>query len=103
MHLNDTGSGVVLTQNGQPIAFASRALCDVETRCTQIEKEFLAVVFDLEKFHQYTYGSPLTVQSDRNTLEVIAKKLPHRVPKRFQRLLLRLLVYDVNPVYRCGK
>ena len=100
---SDTGLGVVLTQNAQPIAFASRALCDIETRYTQIEKDFLAVVFGPEKFHQYTYGCPLTVQSDRKPLEIIAKKLLHRVPKGFQRVLLRLLVYDVNLVYRCGK
>ena len=29
---SDTGLGAVLTQNGQPIAFASRALSDAETR-----------------------------------------------------------------------
>ena len=51
----NTGLGAVLTQNGQPIAFASRALSDAETRYAQIEKELLAVVFGLEKFHQYTY------------------------------------------------
>jgi len=51
-----TGLGASLLQNGQPIAFASRALTDVETRYAQIEKEMLAVVFGLERFHQYTYG-----------------------------------------------
>ena len=61
------------------------------------------VVFVLEKFHQYIYGCLLTVQSDRKPLEVIAKKQLHRVPKRFRGVLLRLLVYDVNLVYRCGK
>jgi len=29
---SDTGLGAVLTQNGQPIAFASRAFSDAETR-----------------------------------------------------------------------
>ena len=36
---SDTGLGAVLTQNGQPIAFASTALSDAETRYMQIEKE----------------------------------------------------------------
>ena len=99
----DTGLGAVLTQNGQPIAFASRALSDAETRYAQIEKELLAIVFGLEKFHQYTYGRPLTVQSDHKPLEVIYKKPLQRAPKRLQRLLLRLLLYDVTLVYRCGK
>lgn len=98
-----TGLGAVLTQNGQPIAFASRALSDAETRYAQIEEELLAIEFSLEKFHQYKYGRPLTVQSDHKPLEVIYKKPLHRAPKRLQRLLLRLLVYDVTLVYRRGK
>lgn len=63
----------------------------------------MAVVLSLEKFHQYTYGCPLTNQSDHKPLAVTTKKLLHRVPKLLQRLLLRLLVYDVNLVYLCGK
>ena len=42
---SQTGLGAVLTQNGQPLAFASRALSDTETRYAQIEKELLSVVF----------------------------------------------------------
>ena len=98
---SDTGLGAVLTQNEQPIAFASRALSDAETRYAQIE-ELLAVVFGLEKFHQYTYGRPVTVQSDHKPLEVIVKKPVYKAPKRLQRLLERLLVYDVNLLYRRG-
>ena len=45
------GLGAVLTQNGRPIAYASRALTDTETRYAQIEKEMLAIVFSLDKFH----------------------------------------------------
>ena len=42
---SQTGLGTVLTQNGQPLSFASRALSDTETRYAQIEKELLSVVF----------------------------------------------------------
>ena len=49
---SQTGLAAVLTQNGQPLAFASRALSDTETRYAQIEKELLSVVFGSEKFHQ---------------------------------------------------
>ena len=50
------GLGAALLQKGKPIAYASRALTDTEERYAQIEKEMLAIVFSLEKFHQYTFG-----------------------------------------------
>ena len=48
---SQTGLGAVLMQNGRPIAYTSRALTETETRYAQIEKEMLAIVFSLEKFH----------------------------------------------------
>ena len=99
----DKGLGAVLTQMGQPIAYASRALTDAETRYAKIEKELLAVVFGLEKFHHYTYGRLVRVQSDHKPLEVIVKKPIHKAPKRLQRMLLRLLVYDIDLTHRSGK
>ncbi|KAI4887128.1 hypothetical protein NFI96_019030, partial [Prochilodus magdalenae] len=68
---SDTGLGAALVQRGKPIAFASRALTQTERGYAQIEKEFLAMVFSLEKFHQYTYGRRVTVQSDHKPLENI--------------------------------
>ena len=39
------GLGVALLQDGQPLAYASRALSGAETRYATIEKEMLAIVF----------------------------------------------------------
>ena len=50
------GLGAVLMQEGRPVAFASRALTETESRYVQIEKETLAVVFGCERFHAYLYG-----------------------------------------------
>ena len=61
-----TGVGAALIQNDQPIAYASRALADTETRYAPIEKEMLAVVYSLERFHQYTYGRHTVVYSNHN-------------------------------------
>lgn len=100
---SQAGQGAVLTQNGKPLAFSSRASSDAETRYAQIEKEPLSVVFGLEKVHQYTYGRKVTERTDHKPLEAIVKKPLHVDPKRPQGLLLRLLVYDVNLTYRCGR
>ena len=44
---SQTGLGVALLQDGQPLAFVSRALTDTETRYAQLEKEMLAVVWSI--------------------------------------------------------
>lgn len=55
---SEKGLGATLMQNRQPIAFASCALTDPETRYTQIEKEMLAVVFALQKLdHSWSFSN----------------------------------------------
>ena len=51
----------------------------------------LAIVFALEKWHQYTFGRPLPVYSDHKLLEAIKKKPLDRAPKRLQGMLVRAL------------
>ena len=68
--------GAALLQKGRPVAFASRAMTETESRYAQVEKELLSVVFALDKFEQYAYGRPVTVESDHKPLEAIAKKPP---------------------------
>ena len=65
---SETGLGAVLMQKGQPIAFASRALTDTETRYAQIEKELLAIVWSTDKFNQYILGREVVhIESDHET------------------------------------
>ena len=99
---SDKGLGAILLQKGQPIACASRALTDAESRYAQIEKELLAVVYGLERFHTYSYGREVFVESDHKPLEVIFKKPLHRAPKRLQRMLMRVQLYNVSLGYKKG-
>jgi hypothetical protein len=62
---SELGLGATLMQNDQPIAYAIRALTKTEQNYAQIEKELLAVVFGMDKFHQYTYGRKTYVHSDQ--------------------------------------
>ena len=54
------GLGASLTQDRKPVAFASKALTDAESRYANIERELLAVVYSCEKFHTYQYRRSFT-------------------------------------------
>ena len=99
---SEKGLGAALMQKGQPIAYASRALTDAETRYAQIEKEMLSVVFALHKFDQYVYGRHVTVENDHKPLATIVKKPLRNAPKRLQGMLLKVQKYDVDIVYKPG-
>ena len=101
--VRQSGLGAVLLQSDRPVAYASRALTDPETRYAQIEKELLANVFSVEKFHQYTFGRPVKVQSDHKPLEAILQKPLSSAPKRLQGMMLRLQGYDISVTYKKGK
>ena len=91
-------------QNGQPFAYASRALTLAETRYAQIEKELLAKVFACDRFEAYVYGRELVnIESDHKPLEPIFLKSLDSAPKRLQRMLLRLQKYSLQVKYKKGK
>ncbi|KAL8597750.1 hypothetical protein ACOMHN_001709 [Nucella lapillus] len=100
---SQSGLGAVLLQNERPVAYASRALTDTETRYAQIEKELLAIVFAVEKFHQYTFGRQVKVQSDHKPLEAILQKPLASAPRRLQGMMLRVQGYDISVTYKKGK
>ena len=90
-------------QNGQPVAYASRALSSAETRYAQIEKELLAIVVACERFETCIYGRDVVhVDSDHKPLETIVLKPLHAAPQRLQRMLLRLQKYNLKLRYKKG-
>ena len=98
------GLGAVLTQQGQPIAFASRTLTETEQRYSQIEKECLGLVFGCMKFDQYLHGREfITALTDHKPLETILSKPINVAPKRLQRMMLRLQKYRIKVMYKKGK
>jgi len=100
---SEKGLGATLLQNGQPVAFASRTLSQVEQRYAQIEKECLTIVFACSKFSQYiTRREKITVESDHKPLQSIFKKSLLAAPSRLQRMLLRLQWYNLDVQYKPG-
>ena len=53
-------------------------MTDTECRYAQIEKGTFAIVFALERFHQYIYGRTVLVQSDHQPIDVSMKKPLHK-------------------------
>ena len=97
------GLGAALLQDDKPVAFASKALTNTETRYANIEREMLAVVYGCERFHTYLFGRNFTVHSDHKPLESIHLKHLTAAPPRLQRMLLRLQPYDLMIKYQPGK
>ena len=68
------GLGASLLQGGKPVAFASKALTTAGSNYANIERELLAVVYGCERFHNYIFGHPITVESDHKPLSAIHVK-----------------------------
>ena len=101
---SQAGLGATIMQNGQPVAYASRALTSAETRYAQIEKELLAIVFACDRFETYIYGRRgVHVETDHQPLEMITRKPLNSAPKRLQRMLLQLQKYSLIVHYKKGK
>ena len=75
---SDYTIGAVLGQRKDKKAFtiyyASKTLDSAQSNYTTMEKEFLVVVFALEKFRSYIVGSPVTIFTDHVALKYLLLK-----------------------------
>lgn len=102
------GIGAVISHvmdNGdeRPIAFASRTLSDSERNYAQLEKEALAIIFGVKKFHQFLYGRKFTLITDHKPLTTILgpkSAVPPLAAARLQRWALILSAYTYEIQYR---
>ncbi|XP_055605612.1 uncharacterized protein K02A2.6-like [Uranotaenia lowii] len=84
------------------ICHASRSLTSAETNYSQIEKEGLALIFAVTRFHRMLFGRHFILETDRKPLLVIfgsKKGIPVYTANRLQRWALTLLLYDFTIKY----
>ena len=97
------GLGGVLLQNGQPVVFVSRKLTLSETRYSQLEREFLAIVFTLTCLKTYLLGVNFVVQTDHRPILGLIGKPIDRLSNRLQRWLLNIQHFSFSLQHIAGK
>jgi hypothetical protein len=101
---SDYAIGAVLGQrlNKLPhvIHYASRTLNDAQLNYSTTEKEFLAVVFALEKFRSYLIGSKVIIYTDHAAIRYLLSKKDAKA--RLIRWILLLQEFDLEIKDRKG-
>ena len=98
------GLGAVILQDSKPVMFASRALTGAEKNYQNLERECLATIWGMEKFHYFLYGKHFMLETDQKPLASIYKKHMVDISPRIQRLVVRSFPYQPFDVqYRRGK
>jgi hypothetical protein len=95
------GIGAVLTQQGKPIAFLSRALEVAKLSWSIYAKEMLAILQAIRTWRPYLLGKKFFIQMDQRSLKYL---LEQRIgtPEQ-QRWVAKLLGYDYEIIYHPGR
>ena len=103
--------GAVLTQedkNGvkRTISFASRVLTKTENAYPHFQKEALAIIWAVERFHYYLLGREFTIRTDAKGISFIydrENRSNKRVMNRAEGWALRLSAYNCKIEWIAGK
>lgn len=92
----------------RPVAFASRHLLPAEQNYSQVDREALALVFGVTKFHQYLWRRLFTAVTDHkpllgllNSNQCVPSQASPRVTR--SRWALTLSCYQFKLIYRPGR
>ncbi|XP_032069726.1 uncharacterized protein K02A2.6-like [Thamnophis elegans] len=89
-----------------PVAYFSRTLSASERNYAQIDKEALAIVAGVRRFHHYLYGRPFQIVTDHKPLLGLLagdRPAPQVLSPRMTRWFVFLAAYDYQLHHRPGK
>ncbi|XP_059053689.1 uncharacterized protein K02A2.6-like [Achroia grisella] len=87
----------------KPVAFASCSLTQVQKKYSQLDREALAIIYAVTKFHKYLWGRQFTLVTDNAPIKHIlhpSKSIPTLAAHRLQHWSLILENYDYNLVHK---
>jgi hypothetical protein len=73
----DMGIGVVLSQQGHPLAFVSRALGPRNRALSVYEKEYLAILLAVQQWRPYLQLGEFIIRTDHKSLTHLADQRLH--------------------------
>lgn len=107
---SNKGIGAVLMQKHdgieKPIAHASKTLTETQQKYSQIEREALAIIFGVKKFHQFLFGRKFFLVTDHKPLVSIfspEKHFPILTAQRLQRYAMILMAYQFEIEFKPTK
>ncbi|KAA8543343.1 hypothetical protein F0562_021162 [Nyssa sinensis] len=98
---SEEGIGVVLTQQGKPIAFMSQALGVSKLSWSTYTKEMLAIIHAIRTWRPYLFGQKFYIQTDQRSLKYLLEQ--RMVTLEQQKWVAKLLGYDYDILYKPGR
>ena len=77
------GLGAVILQDSKPVMFMSRAFTGSERNYQNLERECLATIWGVEKFHYFLYGKQFTLETNQKPL-VSIESIWWRFPQEYK-------------------
>jgi hypothetical protein len=92
---------VVLMQEGRPLAFESRPLKGKDLHKPIYEKEIMAILHALKKWHPYLIGMHFKAKTNHDSIKNFLEQ--NLSSEEQQKWVTKILGYDFEIVYKKGK
>jgi len=95
------GISAILTQQGKPIAFMSKALGVAKKFWSTYAKEMLAILEAIRLWRPYLLGRKFYIQTDQRSLKFLLEQ--HITTPEQQKWVAKLMGYNYEIIYRSGR